>query len=260
MYDAGLVGARDTTSGRYMFCYDGVGTQADLGGTDALLVHPCYWLALDVASTEIADDSADPVEVSDEYEITVLSPSKEHRTHKIGQIVARLRDLPEGEEGATAFEDWCLEVIRVIFAGSLRNIEPRPNGSAPNRRDIVARNPCETGFWKRVREDYEVRQVVFEVKNYDSVSPDDVRQVIDYLSGTYGRLAVLVCRGADEAIGKGPFLERIRRVWAEHKKVIVLIGDRWLRRIMEKLRNPVRHSYPDEACNKLLDMYERQYR
>jgi hypothetical protein len=144
--------------------------------------------------------------------------------------------------------------------GVHRNIEARPNGVAPNRRDIVGRNSCETGFWKRVREDYGVRQIVFEVKNYAAPGPDDLRQVCDYLSGQYGTLGFLICRGADTEVRNGPLLERMRKIWAEHRKVVIVVGDRWLKRILEKLRNPERQSYPDEASNKLLDTYERRYR
>jgi hypothetical protein len=44
----------------------------------------------------------------------------------------------------------------------------KANGNASARRDIVATNEAIKGFWKRIRDDYGTRMVVFEVKNLRS--------------------------------------------------------------------------------------------
>ncbi|HWU39071.1 MAG TPA: hypothetical protein VN203_15590, partial [Candidatus Acidoferrum sp.] len=86
------------------------------------------------------------------------------------------------------------------FSGKLANIQRKPNPGATQQRDIVATNMAEKGFWKRVRDDYRTRQVVFEIKNYEELGPDDFRQVLSYTSGEDGQFAMIVSRAQSELL------------------------------------------------------------
>src|SRR5206468_2614020 len=107
-----------------------------------------------------------------------------------------------------------------LFSGLLVNPELKPNQVAVQRRDIVATNMATGGFWRRIREDYESRQIVIEVKNYAELKPDDFRQVLSYSGRDYGRFSLIVNRAETEGLGDG---ERgwIREMFAQHDRIMM---------------------------------------
>ena len=71
----------------------------------------------------------------------------------LGQTVEELPKIAPGEQSASAFEDWALRAVKIVFAGSLSNVALHPNGAAVQRRDIIATNSASKkvsggGFWK----------------------------------------------------------------------------------------------------------------
>jgi hypothetical protein len=201
----------------------------------------------------------DAQEIHDDYRIAVYSDTPLARAARIGALLARLGTIPEGDEGASDFEQWCLDTLTVICSGHLRNIALHPNRNAVQRRDVVGTSLSETPFWRRLRDDYDVRQVVFEVKNYSDLDAEDFRQVLSYLSGEYGRLAFIICR--DDALEprKGRELDWVRELHATHHKLIVKLPAKWLARLLGKLRSPQKHDAVTEQFSNLLDAYVRLY-
>jgi hypothetical protein len=128
----------------------------------------------------------------------------------------------------------------------------------PFSREIVATNMAEGGFWKRVRQDYGTRQVIFEIKNYESPKLDDYRQVLSYTSGDYGRFAIIVHRSPNEGMGQ---TERgwIQEFWHNHQRLIFSLPASILVRCVSKLRNAKRFDYTENLLNKRLDIYVRSY-
>jgi len=113
---------------------------------------------------------------------------RDRRIVLLGQTVEELPKIAPGEENASAFEDWTLRAVKIVFAGSLSNVALHPNGAAVQRRDIIATNSADKGFWRRILEDYKSRQVVFEIKNYSELSLDDIRQLLSYSGREYGQI------------------------------------------------------------------------
>jgi hypothetical protein len=257
LYSIGFLGIREVVSGSYTFCHDGKEPSNVFTPKDSFLIHPCYWMALNL--TRSALDSEEAAEIHDEYEIAISSETPELRKRFIGQIISELGQVPVGKEGASAFENWCLRAIRIAFAGNLRNIELHPNKSAVQRRDIVAMNLAESGVWKRVHQDYGCRQVIFEVKNYDDLGPAEFRQQLSYLTGDYGRLSFVVSRDASVDLVKGPELEWVREMYQKHHILVVKLTGPFLCSILSKLRSPQKHDAGDHLLNKLLDTYSRRY-
>jgi hypothetical protein len=192
LYSVGFLGVRDSPKDRFVFCHDGRAPDREFRVGDSVLVHPCYWMALNCAKTDM--DAAQAEDIYDEYDIEVSSETPDIRKRRIETLRAQLEEIPEGTEGDDAFEAWCHKAIRICFAKSLRNVELKPNKLARQRRDVVGTNLGEQGAWKRIREDYGTRQVVFEVKNYKGLSAADYQQIQSYLGGEYGRLAFAVTR------------------------------------------------------------------
>lgn len=257
LYSVGFLGVHDSDSGNYVFCHDGRDPDIEFVSETRLIIHPCYWMALNLSKNMLDPDEAE--EIYDEYDIEVSSENPAQRAKLIGQIEHDLSLIEEGQEGWSEFEDWCFKALSVIYAGALENFSKKPNGSNKNRRDIVATNLKQTSAWARVRDDYESTQIVFEVKNYRKLGGDEYRQMLGYLKGQYGRIGFIVCRDEDNNLRKGEDLDWMRDVYRDHNIVIVKITAKWIISNLHKIRSVQKHNAPDKMLNSLLDQYQRMY-
>ena len=257
LYSVGFFGVHDVASSTFLFCHDGKKPDVNLQVADKILIHPCYWMALSLTRSTLDPDEA--AQIDDEYEIRVQSVTPQIRQARLGKIMSDLRAIPAGPEGATDFEHWCLDALRICFAGRLDNIDLHPNKYATNRRDIVGTNLGRSDFWKRVVQDYGTRQVIFEVKNYAELTQEDYRQVLAYLSGQYGSLAFFICRDDHVELERGKGLEWFKTIYNDHKKMVLKLTGKHLSQLLSKNRNPQKHDAADHSLGKLLDTYERLY-
>jgi len=256
LYSVGFIGTHDNSTSAFSFCHDGRTPDKGFENSDKILIHPCYWLGLNLSRDALAPEEAE--EINDEYDIIVQSVTPEIRKIKIGQTVSQLEKIPTGREGAKEFEHWCLDTLRIIFASHLINLQLAPNGQSVQRRDIVGTNRAGSDFWKRVNEDYKVRQVVFDAKNYSGLGPDEYRQLQSYLTGAHGKLGFIISRDEDEHM-TGTELDWVREMHKSHSALIIKLPARYLCKLLQKLRNPEKHDAIDRLMFSLLDTYERSY-
>ena len=264
LYSVGFLGVKDEPSGRYRFCHDGSQIKLETSGDSSFLIHPCYWRALNTHPGEIKQEtveeiSAATIEIRDEYDIEISSVTPEIRKHRIGQIISGLSEIPVGPDGASQFEQWCHQAVSILFAAGLTNIELKPNQDATQRRDIVARNQDATPTWKRILHDYSCRQILFEVKNYAEIGPQEYRQMHSYLCRDYGNLGFIITRDDDEALRNSKELPWVREIYHEHQKLVVKLTATWLTKYLSKARNPQKHDAADITLGGLLDRYVRNY-
>jgi hypothetical protein len=257
LYGIGFIGTHDTSSDTFVFCHDGRNPDKELQTADRILVHPCYWIALNLTRNALRPDQAE--QINDEYEIKVTSQTPEIRAARIGAIIAELGQIPEGSAGAEDFELWVENAVRTVFAGHLDNIERKPNGSSTQRRDIVATNLCRTESFKRIYSDYNSRQIIFEVKNFKEIGREEYRQMLSYLHDKYGSLGFIVTRDEDENLRSGRELDWLREIYTSHNKLIIRLTAKFFQRLLGKLRSPEKHDAVDKNLNALLDKYERNY-
>ena len=257
LYSVGFIGFRDMRSGRFVFCHDGSTSELDPSQSETeAVVHPCYWRALNLASEAAPEEVA--VQVEDDKESTNKDDVADLRIKLLGQIVSQLPSIPLGNEGSRQFEEWVMRTIKILFAGTLSNFEWKPNAGAIQQRDIVATDMATSGVWRRILEDYQSRQVIFEVKNYETLKPEDFRQVSSYLTGDYGRFAIVVTRSPNEALDS---MERgwVKETWTSHGQLILLIPARLLSQWASKLRSDKRFSYVEEHLGRRMDTFVRSY-
>jgi len=258
LYGIGFLGVRDVSSGRMIFCHDGSAPTVDFVGDDAVLVHPCYWIALNCTIQEL--DAKDAEDIYDEYDIEVASETPGIRRQKILALISQLDNLPEGTEGDRDFEVWCQKALRICFVRSIRNVALRPNKLASLRRDVVGTNLGEgKAAWRRIRDDYGTRHVVFEIKNYRGIGAADFQQVVTYLGNEYGRLGFIVTRDDSVDLFAHRDVEWVRSIYMMHKMLVIKLTGSYLRKLLYKLINPTRHDDVDDAIHKILDTYERLY-
>ena len=258
LYGIGFVGIYDEKAGSFVFCHDGRDPAKEVSADSKILVHPCYWLALNLKEKTLDIDQAG--EIFDEYDIEISSISEEQRQARIGQIMEEIKEIRHGKEDCHSFEEWCLQAVKLIFAGVLSNIELHPNKNGRQQRDIVATNMATVPVWDRILRDYNTRQVVFEVKNYIDLSAEEYRQMNTYLSNDYGRLGFIITRAQNNNLEKGKELDWARELYFNHeKKVVIKLSERYLLKHLSKLRSPQKHDAANKELNKLIDTYIRTY-
>lgn len=257
LYSVGFVGTHDSSSNTFTFCHDGRNPDREFTPNDKILIHPCYWIALNLSRNALAPEDAK--QINDEIEIRVTSNTPAIRAQKIGALISEIGNIREGKDDSGDFESWVLTAIQTVFAGHLGNVAAKPNGSGVQRRDIVGTNLCKSDVWKRINHDYDVRQVVFDAKNYKGMGADEYRQLSTYLGGTYGRLGFLVTRDEDDNLRAGKELDWVKEIYTSQQKVIVKLSHKFLQKLLGKLRNPEKHDAVDHALATLLDQYERSY-
>lgn len=258
LFGVGFIGFEDKTlEGRFAFNHDGSGTRIEaIGGESTCMVHPSYWRALEIEPTASASQVS--IELSDDYKPLDPSQVKDVRTRRLGQVMSQLPNLAEGAADAAKFEDWVAQVVKILFAGRLTNPELKSNGDAIQRRDLVATNNAESGFWKRILNDYGSRQVIFEIKNYASLKAEDFRQVLSYTTGEYGRFAVIVYRSEHE-LPSNTEQGWIREMYHSHNRLIMPLPASVLVRCLSKLRNADRFDYTENTLGKRADAIVRTY-
>ena len=255
LYSVGFVGLEDPVTKAVRFCHDGALLSiSTVEGERRVVIHPCYWKALDVSDTTVEADVL--LDIHDDYDNRSGSPLGDIRTKRLGQLVSELP--PTGQEGAQEFEKWLLRACQILFAGDLSNFELHPAPDALQRRDVVARNEAKRGFWKRILDDYHVRQVVFEAKNYHDLEAADFRQAASYSGRQYGQLVTVVTRSEDlglDDVARG----WTKQMWDENKVLLFVLPATILVQCLKKTRSLKGREYTDRCLMKRLDTFERSY-
>ncbi|HDY84366.1 MAG TPA: ATP-binding protein [Methylophaga sp.] len=257
LYGVGFIGIENSTTGTFVFCHDGRDPSTEVSEHSKLFIHPCYWLALNISQDFLEIEQAE--EIYDEYDIEISSISVEQRQARLGKLIEEVKVIKPGREDCHEFEKWCLDAIRLIFAGTLSNIELHSNKNGLQQRDIIATNVSLVPVWKRLIEDYKCRQVVFEIKNYAQLKSDDYRQMNSYLSNDHGTIGFIICRSDNNNLEKGKELNWAQELYFQHKKIVVKLSEKYLLKHLSKQRSPQKHDAANIELNKLVDTYLRQY-
>jgi len=258
LYSVGFIGVKESSLESYVFCHDGRDTDYSIDDKTQFLVHPCYWIALNLSASFFSEEVAE--EIHDDYNIRVESETPVMRNRKIGQIISALNEIKEGVQDAGKFEDWCLDAVSILFASGLSHVELHPNKAATQRRDIVATNLKSSHLWQRIYDDYGCSQVMFEVKNFSrDIAGSEARQMLSYLCREYGSLGFIITRSSVESVKKGKELDWIREMYSGHQKLIIKLTAKQLKSWLSKIRNPAKHNQPEKALSGLLDRYVRMY-
>jgi len=258
LHSIGFIGIKSKSKDIFIFCHDGRTHGQEMSDEDNYLIHPCYWLALNLSEKNI--ESLDADEIYDEYEIEVTSITEDQRNARIEKLVTALEKIPLGKEGAYEFENWCFDAIRILFAGSITNIEHHPNKNGLQQRDIIGTNQSDVHFWKRVFQDYKTRQVIFEIKNFVEINAENYRQLNSYLSKNYGKLAFIICRCNDNNLRADKEIKWLQEIYYNfEEKIIIKLSAHFIEKHLRKLRSPQKHDAINKALSQLLDTYLRRH-
>lgn len=106
-------------------------------------------------------------------------------------------------------------------------------------RDLIFYNNCSYQFLKEIYEEYDCKQIVFEMKNVKEVSRDHINQLNRYLTDQFGRFGILVTRNR---LKKSIFQNTID-LWSGQRKCIICLTDDDLNLMVDvyesKQRDPI---------------------
>jgi hypothetical protein len=118
-------------------------------------------------------------------------------TNTIKAKIAEIKTLPTGKAGGVdrRYEDLIHDVLASAFFPALEFAESKVRTiSGAHIRDLIFYNDGKTAFWKDLRERYDARQPVFELKNVAKLETEHVNQLHRYLDEEFGRFGILVTR------------------------------------------------------------------
>jgi hypothetical protein len=173
LYDIGFFGFKTARrDGSATVSYRSLGprdtTPPPVTTSTDMVVHPSYWDALDLQDILVREFDADQ-----DFRATGLvselpgAADLEVYIEQLHDLQDRLRGLPTGQDTASDYEDLVGAVIRMCFFRVLSNVEEQVREVDNTiRRDWVASNRGESGFWEMLRHKYAATQVLWECKNY----------------------------------------------------------------------------------------------
>ena len=220
-----------------------------ISDVDEVVVHKCYWDALDLRDA-LNRDIPEDKEFGDIGVLYDLPGGLDPLGYqeRLGLLGLRLDSIPLGKPGAADFEAAVGEVIELCFFRSLENVENRVrNDEGVVIRDWVASNRAQSGFWAVMRQRYDATQVIWECKNYTRLNASDFHQVSYYSGKAAGRLIVLAFRGDFQSTNS----RHIERIANAVDAMILPLG-------MRDLKTFVRQSLKGKVSDGLLqDRYDK---
>jgi hypothetical protein len=106
--------------------------------------------------------------------------------------------VPVGHEHFSQYEHIVRVVFNFLFRGELGDgraqARTEPENEGLEIRDLLFSNRANQGFWKDLKDKYEVSEVVVDAKNKDVLERDELRQLYCYLKPALGFWGFVVCR------------------------------------------------------------------
>jgi hypothetical protein len=193
-----------------------------------------------------------PVTVKKEQGVEVVEPDPDEMSLDV-LWEKRLKKIPKGRAGETAFHRLSALILRRIFEGELKNFEIEERIHEGRKRiDIVATNRSKNGFFKELKEAHEVHcpWIFIECKNYSDMKNEEFDQLGGRLNKSKGKFGVLVFRGTDD---KQDLLRRSQD-FLEDDKYIVALDDADLLKLLNLRRRGADEDIVDFMDNKLKDL------
>jgi Cdc6-like AAA superfamily ATPase len=231
LYDIGFVGLRESRKGntglkaRFRSLGPRDTTPPPISESTEIALHPSYHPALDLQDVLVGS-----LDQNQEIRRTGMildlpgALSLDDYQEYVRVLHEQIKTVGIGREDAAAFESIVGDTIEACLFRSLTNVKPQERDvDGTIRRDWVASNRAQFGFWEMMRQRYNATQVIFECKNYEDLKSSDFQQAAYYMSGAAGRLVIIVFRGDTQ---KKHYYEHIRRISSDTGGLVLLLNDK----------------------------------
>jgi hypothetical protein len=257
LYDIGFFGLLiPRRDGERRIVYRSLGprstTPPPISSSIDLSIHPSYWDALDLLDVLVTEFA----EGNNFGRLGVISDfpgalNFEQYQNNLADLNDTLKQVPVGKKGAYLFESLVGQVLELCFFRVLFNVEDQSRDVAGTvRRDWIASNRGEAGFWEMVRHRHGASQVIFECKNYEQLDADDFHQAGYYMSEQAGKLVIIVFRGEI----KNHYFEHVKKL-SNGGGMVLLLNEKDLRVFVRQAMNgKVKDSHLQDKYDKVVRM------
>lgn len=251
LYNVGFVGIKNDDSVRFRSLGVKAPTPPPISYDTRVVVHPSYVDALSLQNAVIGS-LGDEVKLKSEgliYDLPEATSLSDYQA-TITSVIEDIKTLIHGTDTASQWEDIVGHVIRLCFFRSLTNVAAKSRDvSGTVVRDWVASNVAVGGFWEMVRQRYDATQIIWECKNYATLSADDFHQANYYMTHAGGRFVIIVFRGEV----KNHYYNHIRRV-GDRDGLVLLLTENDIFIFLRQARNgKIKESH-------IRDIYDRTIR
>ena len=240
LHSIGFFGYSEKSDGRFTFCHDGRLVNIDFGTDLQLMIHPCYWRAVnafdnDGVAPEVAEEIHD--DYNERYEVNVTSVALERRKDVIQKLVSEPEFLPIGSNN-DAFYAWVARALGTLLAAGIRDIE-RQNDVLHGRITSIK------GVWGDIQDTHQTNHLLFLLRNEERLSVLAITDACARAKKTRGSRVIFVCtRAMEDVIRKGPELEAIKQHYHDDSFIVAHITEKTICRSLRKLREPNSDSEP----------------
>lgn len=231
LYDIGFFGLKENRRGsaaakaRFRSLGPRDTTPPPISESTEIHLHPSYHPALDLQDVIVGS-----LDMSQELRRTGMildlpgAFSLDEYQDFVVDLLERISTVGTGKEQAADFEQVVGDVIEVCLFRSFSNIKAQQRDiDNTTRRDWIASNRAQFGFWEMMRQRHGATQVVFECKNYEELKSSDFHQASYYMSDAAGKLVIIVFRGD---VNKKHYYDHIKRIHTEKQGIILLLNDK----------------------------------
>lgn len=170
-----------------------------------------------------------------------LSSDRRIQGHAFAKLKLQLDQCEAGKAESARFEKIGIQAFQTLFNNALdkprvqqlsHDRTKRRDAIFPIRHDV----PDLNEFWKKLIKKYSTYNIVLDSKNYSKpVTPDDIRQIRDYLNPLLGSVGIIWTRGL--ADNSSTTLNEQIAAFKEHNKLILIITDEIVLRMSHRLDN-----------------------
>jgi hypothetical protein len=251
-FSIGFFGLKDGKTWIYKSSGGDAAAVPALCASTTIGIHPAYHAALHLRLMVLPELSTDMILKSTGIlEDLPQGVSFNDYNLKLKEMLDRLDYIEKGRAGATEFEDFVGELIKLCFFRALTNVQPKArNNQTVVIRDWIASNRAANGFWEVIRQKYDAVQVTWECKNYEHLAADDFHQVAYYMSNVAGRFVVIAYRALEL---DSSYYKHIERIAKDSKGMVLLLTEKDLRVfIRQAIKGKVREDHINEIFDRTL--------
>lgn len=163
--------------------------------------------------------------------------------------------LPTGKTGNAdkKYEDYVVQLLASLLYPHLDFAQGQcRTDSGVQIRDLIFYNNQSIPFFKDIYDTYHSKQIVFELKNVESLNRDHVNQLNRYLNDNLGKFGVFVTRN------KPPrnIQKHLIDIWSGQRKCIIVLDDIDLQMMTDIFENKQR--FPYEVITKKYSEFMRK--
>jgi hypothetical protein len=167
--------------------------------------------------------------------------------------VTHLREIvPVGKAHFREYEHKVRVIFNFLFLGALGQGQDQSRTEPENEgleiRDIIFANKADSGFWKSLKDNYKVSEVVVDAKNTDGLTRDDLRQLYCYLKRALGFWGFIVCRTQPPEPIQA-FNRTLYKNFSQERGILILCDDDLRKMVEIKLRGNNPSDYLQERMS-----------